>query len=101
MDAGGFAFPSVAPGYDPDPGMTLLDYFAAHAPQDCLEKNETVSDIEVELGLAEKTYDFGTHYPILNARRRYVWASAMIAEKRRRELPPVTPPQVVDPACPF
>jgi hypothetical protein len=68
-------------------GMTLLDYFAGQAWSD--EELGLIGTTKrmVSDALAVPVGDIvmDTHWPMYIARRRYDIATAMIAEKRRRE----------------
>jgi len=63
MDDGGSAFPSECLD-----GMSLLDYFAAHAPAGITVNHKHVSSIDED------------------AAARYEWAEGMILQKRKKEL---------------
>ena len=72
MNTGGPAFPVVRMPLDPDtilnrPGMTLLDWFAGQALEGLLSNQYRKGDVE------QYTAD------------AYTWATAMLAEKARRE----------------
>lgn len=81
---GGPAFPNIASDervgvYVGDKGMSLRDYFAAHAP-DCLMNGDlALPDICMLLGVSEKEYDWKFHWPKAVAEIRYRYADAMIA----------------------
>lgn len=86
FDDGGPAFPRSASGYTvSQDGMTLWDYFAAHAPDDIKEAIPgTATNCSRELGIADTEYRYQEHYPILLAIASCRYADAMIAERRKR-----------------
>ena len=62
-----------------DAGMTLRDYFAAHCPVSILDDGQgTIAEAAKELGIPVNEYDGKKHFPILQARRAYAWADAML-----------------------
>jgi hypothetical protein len=83
-DTGGPAFPHSRLGSDAD-GMTLRDYFAAHATDDdiCsamerIPKVETVRD----LGNGHKVIERG-YPPNIRQMARFMHADAMLAERSK------------------
>ena len=86
-DDGGPAFPTTVPDPEKHPfgyavnGMTLRQWLATHAPKD--EAEWSVGECEQKLGLKKGGYNFEIHWPILDARWRYAWADAMIAEGKK------------------
>lgn len=96
IDTGGPAFPSEQ-GHIPDgtwnqtydPGMTLLDEFAAHerdvpAFAEDRGKHEH-ADVAALIGIKPEDFDPVKHWPTALAKWRYRCAIAMVAEKRRLE----------------
>ena len=84
---GGSAFPvTFIDGPSGQPcavaGMTLHDYFVAHAPSSEIEGiiPSTVKDISGWLGIAAD-YDFQIHWPMALAKARGIWADAMLAAR--------------------
>ena len=86
-DDGGPAFPNILPetqvGGGWDSGMTLRDYFIAHAPAQ--EISDLVpSDINgcaAYIGIPPEEYKGESHYLLVLAKARGAWADAMIAER--------------------
>jgi len=66
---GGPAFPSYRDIRTS--GMTLRDYFAAHAPASEIERIVKCN--------------FSEHYPMAVAKARMIWADAMLAARERKE----------------
>ena len=66
-------------------GMSLRDYFVAHAPAkeiDDMVPSTTKECAEI-LGIASSDYKTSAHYAALLAILRYQWADAMIAEREK------------------
>jgi len=78
------AFPIPAGGALQD-GMTLLDYFAVHAPSDLSDImfGDTSSDACKVLGITTDEYVYEIHYPMVDAKARYMWAKAMLEERKK------------------
>jgi hypothetical protein len=86
---GGWAFPTITTdspevaSYVDDPGMTLLDYFAAKAMQSIVTVScSTVVEAAAQDGLEFERKEQAVAYVA------YGFAEAMVAEKRRRESAP-------------
>lgn len=81
------AFPLVIPGHgvrsdEVTSGMTLRDYFAAHAPACVLElEGWTISECAADLGIG--TYKYREHYRLLISKLSYEYADAMLAERAK------------------
>ena len=63
-------------------GMSLRDYFAAHAPTG--EEGiatPALSQMEEFLGIEKGTYNWLVHWPMVVAKARYVYADAMLAAR--------------------
>lgn len=92
---GGPAFPMVVTEYNPDSesmeatspgGMTLRDYFIAHAPASEIETiipvaiGDMLDFIGIRYGpqAALSTYRRAVHYPMALAKARLIWADAML-----------------------
>jgi hypothetical protein len=65
--------------------MTLLDWFAGQARHEDLAIPETIGECAKLIGIDAGSYEGSKHWNAVDARLRYDWASAMLAEKRRRE----------------
>lgn len=65
-------------------GMSLRDYFSAHAPQEELAIPGTAQDCANRLGITVQEYakDYGAWYRIL-AQEKYRYADAMLAEREK------------------
>lgn len=66
-------------------GMTLRQYYAAHAPAQEIN-NElplTAGECARFLGMEPKDYDGEKHYFLVLAKSRHNWADAMIAEGKK------------------
>lgn len=89
-DDGGSAFPTPeTESYNPDPGMTLLDYFAIHSKEQLeqdmnLHKVAKMAGMDPPPDIADEAAWF-LWWTEAEARLRYIQAEAMIKEKRRRE----------------
>lgn len=72
-------------GMDGAKGMTLRDYFAAHAPQDAIDSLIGTSILSASnfLGLTYEAYSSALHYVPAVAKARYMYADAMIAERSK------------------
>lgn len=82
---GGSAFPAMARWDDGvyryvNDGMSLRDYFAAHAPASALDINDwSVQDCQNFLGLPDgEPYQWRKHYTGLQAKLAYEYADAMV-----------------------
>ena len=67
-----------------DPAITALrDHFACHAPTSEIDALVPVSceGCAAYLGIPIKGYDGAVHYALVNAKARYQWADAMLAER--------------------
>jgi hypothetical protein len=88
-DDGGPAFPlhtDDGRGYEVKHlGMSLRDYFAAHAPAKEIEDlmPSSVKEAAEFLGKTIDEYKYGEDYYKAIARRRYEWADAMLAERQK------------------
>ena len=79
---GGPAFPEVSTGPNyTNGGMTLRDYFIAHAPAAEIEGMvpQDVGSCARYLGIPK--YENEKHYLLLLAKARCQWADAMLAER--------------------
>lgn len=88
-DGGGAAFPCCDTRFEPTPddfqtGMTLWDYFAAHAPAAIFDCGGTTADAAKELGMEVGSYICSRDWPKLCAKYAADFADAMIAERRKR-----------------
>lgn len=62
-------------------GLTIRDYFAAHAPKDLIDSltGSSVGDVTRFLGLPDDAgYRMSVHYPMAEAKARYIYADAML-----------------------
>lgn len=59
-------------------GMTLRDYFAAHAPHDALGLPIKVEEAAARLGIPAANYRAEHHWHQVVAQARYVFADAMM-----------------------
>jgi hypothetical protein len=84
---GGPAFPHAAqaPEWNGCAGMTLRDYFAAHAPtgDDGVTTPQTIKELEEFIGIPSGTYKWLVHWPIVVAKARYAYADAMLRERAK------------------
>lgn len=83
---GGPAFPLYHHGAAPNSlGMSLRDYFIAHAPAKEVADliPDTVGEIAEWLGMASFNYDGSKHWVLALAKARRIWADAMIAERSK------------------
>lgn len=66
-------------------GMSLRDYFAAHAPDTITTDivDESDEDRAVFIGIPEKEYHCPVHYPMVDAKARYIWADAMLEARKQ------------------
>ena len=75
IDDGGTAFPTSHGTW----GMSLRDYFAAHAPADVTDHFATTrGETEKLVGVEPGKYDYMIHSAQFDAICRYKWADAMI-----------------------
>ncbi len=67
-------------------GMSLRDYFVAHAPQVEIQSliPNTVGESKLWLGLTEE-YDYDKHHILELAKARGIWADAMLSERLKGE----------------
>lgn len=65
-------------------GMSLRDYFAAHAPEEEIENTLTAKEAARELGITAEEYlkDASGNYFRYVSQRRYRWADAMLAARK-------------------
>lgn len=88
-DTGGPAFPVPGPTHQndewfyADSGMTLRDYFAIHVPTDSLAIPQTIETCAEFLGIPQDDYLGRKHYPMVEAKARYQFADAMLAERAK------------------
>lgn len=68
--------PRSAYGMAPHQGMSLRDYFAAHAPEEALILPSTLGDCATFIGVEK--FDNTKHWPLVNAKARYIYADAML-----------------------
>lgn len=87
VDDGGPAFPEIGSRGKAvsGEGMSLWDYFAAHAPEHVTNQDGTVAEARKALGLADDIqYAYDPHYYQLVAMRAAKYADAMLAERKKR-----------------
>lgn len=83
-DNGGPAFPGLAGCYHN--GMSLRDYIAIHALQDDLSLPQTIRECAAFLGLQfESEYSNRQHWVQVVSKARYIYADAMLAERRKNK----------------
>lgn len=75
----GFANHPIGCRCKTDPGASLRDYFAAHAPMALLDNvDQTRESAAKEIGIPTQQYIPAIHYPLLLAKRAMVYADAML-----------------------
>ena len=84
---GGPAFPTVDANRDEDygtRGMTLRDYYIAHAPAQEIEAitPDTIEACAAFIGIEAKDYKGGVHYIKCLAKSRVIWADAMLEARK-------------------
>ncbi len=90
------AFPTDVPYTDGDgnhytyqeDGMTLRDYFAAHAPREAINaiSGTSIEDAAKFIGVTVEEYNYRKHAHLVDAKARYIYADAMLMA-RQEETP--------------
>lgn len=62
-------------------GMSLWEYFAAHAPDSLTAANPALADVCALLGVSEEDYNWTIHWPQAVAILRTRYADAMLARR--------------------
>lgn len=81
-----YAFPSHGSmGEVVQEGMSLRDYFIAHAPASEIQdiSPQTIDACADFLGMPWGDYSGGEHYVLVLAKARRMWADAMLAEREK------------------
>ena len=67
------------------PGMSLRDYFAAHAPSREIENIIPETGKEAGDWLGVEKFNWREHYPMAAAKARMIWADAMLAARGKED----------------
>lgn len=73
--------------YETTPGLTLRDHFASLAPQYVVDTicGDSHAAAREFIGLADDVpYNYSLHYPIVDAKARYIYADVMLKARSAR-----------------